>query len=63
MTSRKHGDRNRKHLCHESLASYGWHMDEDGCWSLHARFTLEQGERIKKAVDAAMDDDLLSTEG
>jgi len=33
-----------------------WHMDEDGCWVMHGRFTLEQGERIMKAVDAAMDE-------
>ncbi|WP_376690230.1 HNH endonuclease signature motif containing protein [Wenzhouxiangella sp. EGI_FJ10409] len=33
-----------------------WHMDEDGCWVMHGRFTPEQGERIQKAVDAAMDE-------
>src|SRR5699024_2815799 len=33
-----------------------WHMDEDGCWVMHGRFTPEQGERIMKAVDAAMDE-------
>ncbi|WP_376695910.1 HNH endonuclease signature motif containing protein [Wenzhouxiangella sp. EGI_FJ10305] len=33
-----------------------WRMDEDGCWSLYARFTPEQGERIMKAMDAAVDE-------
>src|SRR5699024_8061437 len=33
-----------------------WHMDDDGCWVLHARFTPEQGERIMKAIDAAVDE-------
>ena len=33
-----------------------WRMDEDGCWSLHARFTPEQGERVMKAIDAAVDE-------
>lgn len=33
-----------------------WHMDEDGCWVMHGRFTPEQGERIMKAVDAAIDE-------
>jgi hypothetical protein len=31
-----------------------WRIDEDGCWSLHARFTPEQGERVMKAIDAAV---------
>ena len=33
-----------------------WRMDEDGCWSLHARFTPDQGERVMKAIDAAVDE-------
>ncbi len=33
-----------------------WRMDEDGSVVLHARFAPEQGERIMKAVDAAMDE-------
>jgi len=33
-----------------------WRVDEDGCWSLHARFTPEQGERIMKAIDATVDE-------
>ncbi|WP_376691153.1 HNH endonuclease [Wenzhouxiangella sp. EGI_FJ10409] len=33
-----------------------WRMDEDGCLSLHARFTPEQGERIMKAIDVAVDE-------
>ncbi|RFF26887.1 MULTISPECIES: HNH endonuclease signature motif containing protein [unclassified Wenzhouxiangella] len=33
-----------------------WRMDEDGSFLLHGRFTPEQGERIMKAVDAAMDE-------
>jgi len=33
-----------------------WRVDEDGCWALHARFTPEQGERIMKAIDAAVDE-------
>ena len=26
-----------------------WHMDEDGCWVMHGRFTPEQSERVMKA--------------
>jgi hypothetical protein len=33
-----------------------WRMDEDGCWSLHARLTPEQGERVMKAINAAVDE-------
>ena len=42
---------NDRHECRRAV----WHLDENGCWVMHARFTPEQGERVMKAVDAAMD--------
>jgi len=33
-----------------------WQLDEDGSVVLHARFTPEQGERIRLAIDAAMEE-------
>jgi len=33
-----------------------WRLDDDGSFLLYGRFSPEQGERIMKAVDAAMDE-------
>ena len=33
-----------------------WRRDEDGSWCLYGRFAPEQGERIMKAIEAAMDE-------
>ena len=33
-----------------------WRLDEDGSFLLYGRFSPEQGERIMKAIDAAMDE-------
>ena len=33
-----------------------WRQDEDGSMVLHARFTPEQGERIRLAIDAAVEE-------
>jgi len=33
-----------------------WRLDDDGSYVLHARFTPEQGERLRQAMDAAMEE-------
>ncbi|MFU8833234.1 MAG: DUF222 domain-containing protein, partial [Wenzhouxiangella sp.] len=33
-----------------------WRQDEDGSWCLYGRFAPEQGERIMKAIETAMDE-------
>ena len=40
---------------HERRKVY-WRRDEDGSWCLYGRFAPEQGERIMKAIEAAMDE-------
>ncbi len=43
---------NERHECRKVV----WSRDEDGSWRLYARFAPEQGERIMKAVEAALDE-------
>ena len=45
-------EENRRHLQRE----LSWGHDGDGMWTLHGRFTAEQGALIRKALEQAMDD-------
>ena len=38
------------------LREMNWHIDDDGSYVIKARLTPEQGERVIKAVEAAMDE-------
>ena len=39
------------------LRELNWHVDDDGSYVLKARLTPEQGERIVKAIESAMDEE------
>ena len=39
------------------LRELNWHVDDDGSYVLKARLTPEQGERIVKAIETAMDEE------
>jgi len=39
------------------LREMNWHIDDDGSYVIKARLTPEQGERVLKAVESAMDEE------
>ena len=39
------------------LRELDWHVDDDGSYVLRARLTPEQGERVAKAIESAMDEE------
>ena len=39
------------------LRELNWHVDDDGSYVIKARLTPEQGERIVKAIESAMDEE------
>ena len=39
------------------LREMNWHVDDDGSYVIKARLTPEQGERVLKAVESAMDEE------
>ena len=39
------------------LRELNWYVDDDGSYVIRARLTPEQGERIVKAIESAMDDE------
>ena len=40
-----------------NLRELNWHVDDDGSYVLRARLTPEQGERVVKAIESAMDEE------
>ena len=39
------------------MRELNWYVDDDGSYVLKARFTPEQGERVVKAIESAMDEE------
>jgi len=45
------------------LREMHWHVDDDGSYVIKARLTPEQGERVLKAVESAMDEEFNERQG